>query len=250
LFSSCGCLAKVPHEAPSAPAGPPCDHETVTEEEVFQAIVDLVARGEPCDDRVQKLGPEPAPVRRLPDGRRDPVDVRRWRSEHPKILHFTRGTEEYDLARAAGLLEPLPVLVPAPADAVVEAEEVIGWPLPPLLRRLYLEVGNGGFGPRSGILGVKGGRPEADWPDIVEVHKAFSGHPRDPSPAPKWLVWIFDWGCTIWSMVDCRDPAGPMWFNEEGEIAPQGITLAEWLDRWVKGKLYLPTPWGQTRMSR
>jgi len=96
----------------------------------------------------------------------------------------------------------------------------------------------------------EGGRPEADWPDIVGVHKAFSGHPRDPSPAPKWLVWIFDWGCTIWSMVDCRDPAGPMWFNEEGEIAPQGITLAEWLDRWVKGKLYLPTPWGQTRMSR
>ena len=114
----------------------------MTEEEVFQAIVDLVARGGPCDDRVQKLGPEPAPVRRLPDGRRDPVGVRRWRSEQPKILHFTRGTEEYDGARAAGLLEPLPVLVPAPADAVVEAEDVAGRPLPPLLRRLYLEVGN------------------------------------------------------------------------------------------------------------
>jgi hypothetical protein len=41
-----------------------------------------------------------------------------------------------------------------------------------------------------------------------------------------------------------------MWFNQEGDIAPQGITLAEWLERWVKCKLYLPTPWGQTRMSR
>jgi len=32
-----------------------------------------------------------------------------------------------------------------------------GWPRPPLLRRLYLEVGNGGFGPRDGILGVRRG---------------------------------------------------------------------------------------------
>jgi hypothetical protein len=35
-------------------------------------------------------------------------------------------------------------------------------------------------------------------------------------------------------MVDWRDPAGPMWFNQEGAVAQQGIMLTEWLDRWVR----------------
>jgi len=36
---------------------------------------------------------------------------------------------------------------PASLEQVEEAELKIGYPLPPLLRRLYLEVANGGFGP-------------------------------------------------------------------------------------------------------
>lgn len=35
----------------------------------------------------------------------------------------------------------------ATLGAVLEAEEAIGCPLPPLLRRLFLEVANGGSGP-------------------------------------------------------------------------------------------------------
>ncbi len=45
-------------------------------------------------------------------------------------------------------MEPLPAtLVPAAQEAVEEAERAVGLPVPPLLRRLYLELGNGGFGP-------------------------------------------------------------------------------------------------------
>ena len=47
-------------------------------------------------------------------------------------------------ARQAGLLERLPVLLPAPAEPVEEAENLVGYRLPSLLRRLYLEAGNGG----------------------------------------------------------------------------------------------------------
>ena len=52
---------------------------------------------------------------------------------------------------------PLPALTPATPEAVREAEAVIGYKLPRLLRRLYLEVGNGGFGPGYGVLGLSGG---------------------------------------------------------------------------------------------
>jgi hypothetical protein len=118
--------------------------------------------------------------------------------------------------------------LPAPAtpEAVAEAEEVIGFPLPPLLRRLYLELANGGFGPAEGILGVSGGRAQGNFWDIAELYR----DGPDPSGCiPAGLVLIYDWGCTIWSLVDFRDPAGAMWCTHEGELWPQGIDLAEWL---------------------
>ncbi|WP_406000834.1 SMI1/KNR4 family protein [Streptomyces sp. NBC_00829] len=126
--------------------------------------------------------------------------------------------------------------LPAPATlaAVMEAERTIGFPLTPLLRRLYLEVANGGFGPPQGILGVRGGAPQADWNDLAELYQ------EGPDPSgliPAGLVPVYDWGCTIWSLVDFRDPVGPMWCNHEGEIWPQGINLAEWLVEAMAGRL-------------
>lgn len=57
-------------------------------------------------------------------------------------------------------MDPLPPLAPASAEAVADAERRLGHRLPPLLRRLYREVANGGFGPGYGILGVAGGHPD------------------------------------------------------------------------------------------
>jgi hypothetical protein len=93
--------------------------------------------------------------------------------------------------------------VPASPEAVAEAEQAIDYRLPPLLRRLYLEVANGGFDPRDGILGVlgvPGGEWIGDWADIVDVYKAFNSGPEDPHP--EWLVWLFEWGCAIWSTAE------------------------------------------------
>jgi len=49
------------------------------------------------------------------------------------------------------------VLRPAPAiarDRLVASEAAIGFGLPPLLKRLYSEIGNGGVGPGYGMLGL------------------------------------------------------------------------------------------------
>lgn len=124
---------------------------------------------------------------------------------------------------------------------MAEAEQVIGYRLPPLLRRLYLEVANGGFGPRDGVLGVSGGAWVGDWADIVDVYTAFRS---DRHPA--WLVWLFDWGCAIWSLVDCRDPAGPMWgWDPNGCCLDHGLfsqhmPLADWLAKALDGSLEIP----------
>jgi hypothetical protein len=59
---------------------------------------------------------------------------------------YTRGTPEFATALAQGQLEPLPRTPPATVSAVERAESLLGAALPDLLRRLYLEVSNGGFG--------------------------------------------------------------------------------------------------------
>jgi hypothetical protein len=127
---------------------------------------------------------------------------------------------------------------PATSEAVAEAEEVIGFPLPPLLRRLYLEVANGGFGPHKGILGVRGGTAQGNFADIADLYR------DGPDPSGRiraGLVLIYDWGCTIWSLVDFRDPNGAMWCNHEGEHWPQGMNLAEWLTSTLEGALTAET---------
>lgn len=162
---------------------------------------------------------------------------------------YTRGTPEYLQARQAGLLERLPALAPAPAGAVEEAEDVIGCRLPPLLRRLYLEVGNGGFGPGYGVLGLKGGyhddlgRTALDW--YRQAHGASESHWSGLAAS---LLPLCHWGCAIYSFVDCSAPEGPMWGwdpnpGREGMEAlfPQPLTLAQWLNRWVSENLYQPT---------
>jgi hypothetical protein len=137
--------------------------------------------------------------------------------------------------------------LPSPASeaAVSAAEAAIGVTLPTLLRRLYVEVVNGGFGPREGVLGVGGGPWIGDWSSIVEVHSTFIEHPDFPPPA--WLVWIFDWGCNIWSLIDCRTSDGRMWSwdaNVDENVNPlfeTDMTFAQWIESSLDGTLDMPS---------
>jgi hypothetical protein len=130
----------------------------------------------------------------------------------------------------------------ATAGAVQAVEEAIGCPLPPLLRRLFLEVANGGFGPgHAGIHGAPGHQGAAhggDWEDLLDVHRAFRSGPGPR--VPRHMLWLHDWGCAIWSLVDCSSPQGVMWVSDQGLLACQGISLAEWLTAWLQGRLRQP----------
>lgn len=70
---------------------------------------------------------------------------------------------------------------PAPPKAIAEAERVIGFVFPELLRRLYSEVSNGGFGPVDGVLPV----------DVGQGHDHIAeAYERGPDPTgeypPEW----------------------------------------------------------------
>lgn len=212
----------------------------MTEDEVFEGVRRLILANEYRDTRWIQIGPLPEPPRRLADGTIDQISARNYFDHLPVSKTVRRGSAEYAAARDGGLLTPLPPLPTATPEAIFEAENVIGYPLPRLLRRLYLEAGNGGFGPGRGILGVRGGVPDNDWEDLVQLHLASQADPE--SLWSPWLIGIYDWGCAVWSLIDCRDPAGCMvsWVGDDQTLRYHDQVLSEWLALWLECRLETP----------
>lgn len=212
----------------------------MTEDEVFDGVRQLISAGEYRDTREIQIGPLPEPPRRLPDGTIDSASARRYLYHLPVSKQVWRGSAVYAAARDGGLLTPLPPLPTATPEAIIDAETVIGYPLPRLLRRLYLEAGNGGFGPGAGSWASAAGSPTATGTTWSSLHLATRADPD--FLWPPWLIGIFDRGCAIWSLVDCRDPAGPMWswIGDDQMLRQHDQALADWLALWLECRLHMP----------
>jgi SMI1/KNR4 family protein SUKH-1 len=143
----------------------------------------------------------------------------------------------------AAMGTPVETTLPPPADAATlgRAESALGASLPPFLRRVYLEVANGGFGPGWGLLGLDAAiaayarmRTGAElprgraWPDgllpVVE---------RDPG------FYCVDTTTAAGRVVDW-DPEELGEFSGEAAFARSFSEEAEsveaWLRTWVGGK--------------
>jgi hypothetical protein len=165
------------------------------------------------------------------------------------IVAVKRLVSEGEYLYLPGAAEVLaaPVRPPASAEAVDHAEKLIGHGLPPLLRRLYLEVGNGGFGPGFGILGVRGGHGDDSRHTAVELYEAWK---PGQSADTKKLFPVCYWGCAIYSLVDCATTDGTMWGWDPNPVPPndlqkalfiESITLHGWLERWLDRTINQPT---------
>jgi hypothetical protein len=204
----------------------------VRDDDVFDAVARLVAAGEYLDEIPGRPGVD--------------VDVEGggcFTLESGGVLRrmYTRGSRRYIEARERGWTEPLPPLQPAPLAAVESAEALAGFRLPQLLRRLYLEVGNGGFGPGCGVEGLHGGYQ-------VDGATALSGRswlrPNDAN-APRMPRTLCHWGCAITTEIDLAD--GQIWGcdpnpapHNVSPLFPQCITVTDWFERWLDGRLYQP----------
>ena len=126
---------------------------------------------------------------------------------------------------------------PASAEELAGAERRIGQAIPPFLRRLYLEVADGGFGPGHGVKGI-GRHPRARlYEDICDFLYA-----RGPAPDSNLsgFVEIYDWGCAVVSLVDFTDPGAPMWAIDNGFLFPEDVSLREWITMSLDGTLRMP----------
>jgi hypothetical protein len=215
--------------------GGSCDDvDDVTEDEVVEAVTGLVAAGEYLDEIPG------VPGMRLSGGGVFEAD----RKGNPYRRLYVRGSREHLRARQANLVERLPPLVPASSEAVEEAERVLGRPLPSLLRRLFLDVGNGGFGPGYGILGLRGGAKDDLGMTALDHYRDLRSE-RFSQALPEACFPLCHWGCAIYSFVDCSSPEGDIWACDpnpgfENDTFRQPLTLVEWFGRWIEGRLYQP----------
>lgn len=129
---------------------------------------------------------------------------------------------------------------PASVDDVRAVEQMVGQPMPPLLRRLYLEVANGGFGPGGVVSLTDTGDWFSDCADITEAYRDFA----DPEcPLPLGIVPLMDRGCAMWALVDFKTADGQMWDWDpnlccvDHALAPLGQSLAQWLTDWLHGAM-------------
>jgi hypothetical protein len=121
---------------------------------------------------------------------------------------------------------------PATLAAVEEAEQLLGFALPPLMRAIYTRVANGG-----GALSMGGLYPPLrhNPEHFVRILDVVAGswdyaaaHPDYyHEPWPEKRVGIFYHGCSVVSCVDCSTPEGTVWVVNEGRWYVSYPTLVE-----------------------
>jgi hypothetical protein len=151
--------------------------------------------------------------------------------EASDLIHRTRAW-----ARADADEEGRPLRAPASEALLAETEERLGFTLHPLLRRLYTEVADGGFGPEGLRL-----------LPLERLFPRFDPVPGEPRDWPDRSVAVMDIGCAMLSVVDCLDPGGQVLVmdpNAYGSNEPEAwmldaASLEAWLEAWLDGTSWL-----------
>lgn len=134
---------------------------------------------------------------------------------------------------------------------LAHAESLLGFSLPPPLKRIYLEVGNGGFGPAYGLFKLNDESKTYDFDAIVQNYQAMRSMTQEdidtywteeegkPSLWPEKMIDICHWGCNIYSHIDCASPEHRVLRTEESlsEFAIEAPSFYQWLEGWLDGKL-------------
>ncbi|MFI9807826.1 hypothetical protein ACIHEJ_26260 [Streptomyces sp. NPDC052301] len=138
---------------------------------------------------------------------------------------------------------------PAPSEAVTELEALVGRPVPGLLRRLYVEVADGGFGPDLRVVSLTGtGRWYSDEESLLQLARGFEDSGLQAPYPPRHTVPLVTLGCAVWWFCGFSTPQGRMrgWEPsarcERHCFFPERFTLAEWLTDRLDGNRTFPGP--------
>lgn len=173
-------------------------------------------------------------ARRTGDGDylRMPADFRaRARAGEPLLW---RPLTSWMDSQAVAELTPLKPIEPLGEAAVAKVEKSLGFRLPDELRQLYLELGDGGFGPFNGI------RRLSNWAKDYAKLRAELPAERGREWPEALLPIVYRNGKRI--CVDRTTGAVLLWTKPPkrasekkwlASFVPQSPSVGEWLERWV-----------------
>jgi hypothetical protein len=130
---------------------------------------------------------------------------------------------------------------PAAPEDVSGVERLVGHPMPAPLKRMYLEVADGGFGPWHAVSLTDTGEWFSDCADLAMAYDQFGG---PGGVLPPGLVPLMNRGCAMWTLIDFRTADGRMWDWDPNlccprhALAPIGQSLTQWLIDWLRGKAH------------
>lgn len=172
------------------------------------------------------------------------------RKMNPELLERLRTRARHPrMATDAAADWPATAYPPASTAEVEAAEARLRFALPEPVRQVYLHVGNGGFGPAYGLLGLPGGAVNEDQLDCVSLYERFRvPDPDDPHwHWPEFLLPLGHLGCAMYVCVNrVTEEAAIVWFepnpHEDGEswndsFIPLALSLESWLAHWLDGTL-------------
>lgn len=145
--------------------------------------------------------------------------------------------KEHLMARS----RPIP-FPPACERDIAEAESRLAFSIPPLLKSVYIQIGNGGFGPGNGgsVIGLHGGYA-SDFGPLVETYEQLKGdHALEGKQWGASVLPFCEWRCNIFTCVDCREADYPIYLFEEGDVSPTHYSLQDFFQMWIEGADILP----------
>ncbi len=149
---------------------------------------------------------------------------------------------EYGIADEQKMLYPLPITF----TDLLFSEHLLGFRVPELWGKVLSEVGNGGYGPGYGFLGLFSGARDESGLDSIDIYSKY----REPAPNiddwawPEKLLPICHWGCDIYSCIDCKAAPHPVILFDphmlpddvQAAFIPHMPSLESFLESWANGE--------------
>lgn len=132
---------------------------------------------------------------------------------------------------AAAWVRPTPTIgAPASTQDVTNAESLLGFAFPLIVRRMYTEIGNGSWGPGYGFAPIPTEGAEPTLNDLVGFYlECISEERAVEEPLVRWprgFVTILGRGCVDYELCDFITPPHPVYLLS-GDAWPRDTPVLE-----------------------
>ena len=129
---------------------------------------------------------------------------------------------------------------PATPETLASVEAALNIQLPETLRRAYLGVGDGNWGPGYGLLPLTGDSYRSSAASLLDETRA--------AKLPGKVLFCY-WGCTVYSVLDSA--SGRIGLVDLGtefsdQVSWQAGSVLEWFEAWLRGEnLFFSGDWDE-----